>query len=79
MPLPLSPVDFAQAALIGGFGAVLWEELVLQSPTVLNEDTAYRFGFLFAAVLIVKLVLHRRANDREEASRSAASPKDSQS
>jgi hypothetical protein len=72
--MSLRAVDLAQAALIAGFASVLWEELVAQSPSVLNEDTAYRFGFLFVAVLIVKLVLRRRTDTR-----SAASPKDSQS
>ncbi len=56
----MRPVHFAQAALIAGFISVMWEELVSRSGTVFNDDTAYRFGFLFVAVLIVQALLRRR-------------------
>ena len=59
----LRAVDFAQAALIAGFASVLWEELVRQSPSVLNEDAAYRFGFLFVIVMLWKLARSRRRAD----------------
>ena len=65
----LRAVDFAQGALIAGFASVLWEELVARSPSVLNEDAAYRFGFLFVIVMLWKVVRARRgeaATDTEE-------------
>lgn len=61
----LRPVDFAQAALIAGFIAVMWEEMVTRSGTVFSDDTAYRFGFLFVATLVVKLLLQRRSEPAE--------------
>ena len=69
----MRPVDFAQAALIAGFIAVMWEEMVSRTGTVFNEDTAYRFGALFVAVLVVKWVLRKRS-EPAEASPVASDP-----
>jgi hypothetical protein len=63
----LRAVDFAQGALIAGFASVLWEELVARSPSVLNEDAAYRFGFLFVVVMLWKFVRARRAGEAADA------------
>jgi hypothetical protein len=67
----LRAVDFAQGALIAGFTSVLWDELVVRSPSVLNEDTAYRFGFLFVIVMLWKVVRARRAAPDAEEQREA--------
>lgn len=68
---PLRAVDFAQAALVAGFAAVLWDELVLRSATVFSEDTAYRFGFLFVAVLLLKRAWRRRGTEADATPDSA--------
>lgn len=73
----LRAVDFAQGALIAGFASVLWDELVVRSPSVLNEDTAYRFGFLFVIVMLWKAVRASRAPadpDPEEQREAGAPP-----
>jgi hypothetical protein len=67
----LRAVDFAQGALIAGFTSVLWDELVVRSPSVLNEDTAYRFGFLFAIVMLWKVARALRAAPDPEEQREA--------
>lgn len=75
--MSLRAVDFAQAALVAGFVAVMWEEMVTRSGTVFHDDTAYRFGFVFMAVLVVKL-LRRRSEPAEPAERpDQARPADS--
>jgi hypothetical protein len=73
----LRAVDFAQAALIAGFASVLWDELVVRSPSVLNEGTAYRFGFLFVIVMLWKVVRARRAGPDPEGQREAGAAPDS--
>jgi hypothetical protein len=77
----LRAVDFAQGALIAGFASVLWEELVARSPSVLNDDTAYRFGFLFVIVMLWKVVRARRAREaaaHEEHHDAGSTPADTE-